>query len=311
MFAGGTHSEYPMPAALNYDDLKDAISRVYPTLPRQLQLIARFALDKPNELALGTVAVVAEAAGVQPSALIRFSNALEFGGFSEMQQVFREHLVERSVSYRERIDQLRRSGKPQGVGSGVLHQFVGEAVSELGHLEENVAEADITRAAKLICAAPHVHVLAQRRAFPVASYLAYALSQLELKTYLLDGAGGMLANALANIDTGDVLLVASFHSYSQEVVDAAAAVHARGVSVIAITDSTLSPLKPASTVCFELSLGSEKAFRSLVAPLCLAQALVVSTGHRLTEQSTRGVPPAAKRTAKGAVKRTAQRKGAR
>jgi len=87
------------------------------------------------------------------------------------------------------------------------------------------------------------------------------------------------------------------------------------VSVIAITDSTLSPLKPASTVCFELSLGSEKAFRSLVAPLCLAQALVVSTGHRLTEQSTRGVPPAAKRTAKGAakgaVKRTAQRKGAR
>jgi hypothetical protein len=43
-----------------YDDLKDAISRVYPTLSKQLQLIARFALDKPNELALGTVAAVAD-----------------------------------------------------------------------------------------------------------------------------------------------------------------------------------------------------------------------------------------------------------
>lgn len=276
-----------MTAALNYDDLKDAISRVYPTLPKQLQLIARFSLDKPNELALGTVAAVAEAAGVQPSALIRFANALEFGGFSEMQQVFREHLVERSVSYRERIGQLRRHTKPVGEGSGVLHQFVGEAVSELGHLEENVEEADITSAAKLICAASHVHVLAQRRAFPVASYLSYALSQLELKTYLLDGAGGMLANSLNNIQRDDVLLVASFHSYSQEVIAAAAAAHERGVSVIAITDSALSPLKPVSNVCFELSLGSEKAFRSLVAPLCLAQALVVSTGHRLTEQSTR------------------------
>ncbi|MEO8155415.1 MAG: MurR/RpiR family transcriptional regulator [Rhizobacter sp.] len=298
-----------MTAALNYDDLKAAISRAYPKLPKQLQLIARFSLDKPNELALGTVAAVAEAAGVQPSALIRFANALEFGGFSEMQQVFREHLVERSVSYRERIGQLRRHNQPAGEGSGVLHQFVGEAVTELGHLEENVKEADITSAAKLICAAGHVHVLAQRRAFPVASYLAYALSQLELKTYLLDGAGGMLANALNNIETNDVLLVASFHSYSQEVIAAAAAAHARGVPVIAITDSALSPLKPVSNVCFELSLGSEKAFRSLVAPLCLAQALVVSTGHRLTEQATRA--PSRKLTRTATAKRTTHGKGAR
>ncbi len=295
-----------MTAALNYDDLKDAISRAYPTLPKQLQLIARFALDKPNELALGTVAAVAEAAGVQPSALIRFANALEFGGFSEMQGVFREHLVERSVSYRERIDQLRRHGKPNNGGSGVLHQFVGEAVSELGQLEENVAEADITSAAQLICAARHVHVLAQRRAFPVASYLAYALSQLELKTYLIDGLGGMLANSLNNIEPEDVLIVASFHSYSQEVIDAANAAHARSIPVIAITDSALSPLKPSARVCFELSLGSEKAFRSLVAPLCLAQAVVVSTGHQLTEQSTSrnktgsAAKPAAAKKKKGA-----------
>ncbi len=302
-----------MTAAVNYEDLKHAISRVYPTLPKQLQLIARFALDKPNELALGTVAVVAEAAGVQPSALIRFSNALEFGGFSEMQQVFREHLVERSASYRERIDQLRRSSKPQGDKSGVLHQFVGEAVAELGHLEENVAETDITSAAQLICAASAVHVLAQRRAFPVASYLAYALNQLELKTWLLDGAGGMLANALNNVERSDVLIVASFHSYSQEVIDAAIAAHARGVPVIAITDSALSPLKPASRVCFELSLGSEKAFRSLVAPLCLAQALVVSTGHHLTEGASRkaALKAAPKPTRKPAARRPANGKGAR
>jgi DNA-binding MurR/RpiR family transcriptional regulator len=279
-------SEYPMPAAANYADLKDAISRAYPALPKQLQLIARFSLDKPEALALGTVAAIAEAAGVQPSALIRFANALEFGGFSEMQQVFRDHLVERSASYRERIDQLRRR-QPAQPEHGVLNQFVGEAVAELGHLEENVSEAELTNAAKLICAAGRVHVLAQRRAFPVASYLAYALGQLELKTYLLDGVGGMLPNALNNIERQDVLLVASFHSYSQEVIDAATAAHGRGVPVIAITDSALSPLKPVSRVCFELSLGTEQVFRSLVAPLCLAQALVVSTGHRLSERTPR------------------------
>lgn len=282
-----------MSAALDYDALKDAISRAYPGMPKQLQLIARFALDKPNELALGTVAAVADAARVNPSSLIRFANALEFSGFTEMQQVFRDHLVARSGSYRERIDQMRKRGQPRG--SGVLHRFVGEAVAELGYVEENVPEAELVRAAKLIASAKRVHVLAQRRAFPVASYLAYALSKLELKTYLLDGVGGMLADSLTNMEREDVLIVASFHSYSHEVVDAAAAAHACKVPVIAITDSALSPLKPSATVCFELSVGAEKAFRSLVAPLCLAQALVMASDHALG--AAPGSAPAKRRAA--------------
>jgi len=277
-----------MTRATSYDELKAAIEQAYPELPQQLQRIARYALDQPNELALGTVAAVAESAKVQPSSLIRFANALDFKGFSEMQQVFREHLVERSSSYRERIDRQRRQGKATGKGgTGLLSQFVTEAVSELGSLEEGVKAADMTAAVKLICGAARVHVLAQRRAFPVACYLAYALSQLDLRVHLLDGVGGMLKESLRNLDRGDVLLVTSFHSYSQEVIDAAATAHERGVRVIAITDSALSPLKPSATVCFELGLASDTAFRSLVAPLCLSQALVVSAGHQLAESGKR------------------------
>ena len=284
-----------MSRASSYDALKDAISEAYPTLSNQLQQIARFALERPDELALGTVATVAESAAVQPSALIRFANALQFGGFSEMQQVFRARLLERSSSYRERIDAMRRHRPQLMPDAGVLHRFVGEAVAELGHLEENVHAADLTAAAKLICGAARVHVLAQRRAFPVACYLAYALGQLELKTQLLDGVGGMLGETLRGIDAKDVLLVASFQNYSPDVIEAARSAHARGVPVIAITDSAVSPLTPTATVCFELGQGPNPAFRSLVAPLCLAQALVVSAGQRLTEpRAGRAKPRAAK-----------------
>lgn len=282
-----------------YEELKEAIAQAYPSLPNQLQRIARFALDKPDELALGTVAAVAGSAGVQPSAMIRFANAVGFSGFSQMQQVFRGHLIERSSSYRERIDQLRRAGRSSSEGSGVLHQFVGEAVAELGHLEENVRPADMAAAVALICGAARVHVLAQRRAFPVACYLAYALGQLELRTHLLDGVGGMLAETLRSIADDDVLIVASFQNYSQDVIDAAAAAHERGIPVVALTDSALSPLKPSARVCFELGEGSRQAFRSLVAPLCLAQALVVSAGHRLAEaQQARPKRPRATRPAR-------------
>lgn len=277
-----------MDSATNYDDLKDAITRAYPGLSKQLQRIARFALEKPHDLALGTVAALAEATEVQPSAMIRFANALGYGGFSEMQQVFRGHLVERSASYRERIDQLRRKqlngSGPARAPQGVLHQLVGDAVAELGHLEENIRESDLKAAVRLIAGAQRIHVLAQRRAFPVAGYLAYALAQLELRTHLLDGAGGMLRENLQAIAPGDVLLVASFRNYSPEVVEAAEECARRGVAVVAVTDGPLSPLKAPAKVCFELAEDSSKPFRSLVAPLCLAQALVMATGHQLADK---------------------------
>ena len=243
-----------------------------------MQRLARYALDKPHDLALGTVAAVAEANAVQPSSTIRFANALGFDGFSQMQQVFRSHLVERGAPYRERIERMQRGGKATG---GVLHQFVGEAVDELRQLEDHVDPRKLDAAVRLLAGAKQIHVLAQRRAFPVACYLAYALNQLELRTHLLDGLGGMLNEFAHGIGKGDVLLVASFRNYTPAVVETALACRARGVSVVAITDSALSPLKPAADVCFELGDDSSRPFRSLVAPLCLAQALVVSTGQRL------------------------------
>lgn len=274
-----------MESATTYEDLKDAITRAYPDMSKQLQRIARYALEKPHDLALGTVAAVAGQTAVQPSAMIRFANALGYRGFSDMQQVFRGHLVERSASYRERIDHLRRKQlNGQRAPAGVLHQLVGDAVAELGGLEEGIREADLKAAVRLIAGAERIHVLAQRRAFPVACYLAYALGQLELKTHLLDGAGGMLRENLRSIAATDVLLVASFRHYSPEVVEAAQACAGRRVPVIAITDGPLSPLVAPARVCFELADDSTKPFRSLVGPLCLAQALVMSTGHELADK---------------------------
>ena len=269
-----------------YDELKDAISQAFPALSPQLQRLARFALDKPHDLALGTVATVAKANDVQPSSMIRFANALGYNGFSQMQQVFQSHLVERSKPYRERIAQMRRGGGRAEQGD-VLHQLVGDAADELRRLEEHVDPAVFGKAVGLLAKAPQIHVLAQRRAFPVACYLAYALNQLELRANLLDGLGGMLGEFAHGIGKGDVLLVASFRNYSPAVVETALACRARGVSVVAITDSALSPLRPAADLCFELGDDSSQPFRSLVAPLCLAQALVVSTGHALAAATTK------------------------
>ena len=57
--------------------------------------------------------------------------------------------------------------------------------------------------------------------------------------------------------------------------------------MLAITDGPLSPLKQSARICLEIGDDGRKPFRSLVEPLCLAQALVVSVGHRITDTPAR------------------------
>jgi DNA-binding MurR/RpiR family transcriptional regulator len=279
-----------MNPASNYEELKAIITQTYPDMSGHLKRIAKFALEHPNDLALGTVAAVAKSANVQPSAVIRFANALEYSGFSEMQQIFRGNLLERSDNYRERIHQMRKQRDNDKNSAGVLHQLVADAVGDLGQTEENISSADIATAVELIATCSRIFVLAQRRSFPIASYLGYAFSHLKLRTHLLDGVGGMLKESLGAMTKNDVLIVTSFRSYAPEVIDAAVRAHDAGIPVIAITDWPFSPLRNSSRVCLEAVADSTRAFRSLVAPMCVAQALVVGAGYYLDEQKKN--PPA-------------------
>ena len=100
-----------MIGATRYDTLARAITEAYPALPNRLQGLARYALDNPDAMALATVAEIGRDAGVPPSAVIRFANALGYEGYLPMQQVYRERLVARSATYRERIKALRASAE--------------------------------------------------------------------------------------------------------------------------------------------------------------------------------------------------------
>ena len=273
--------------AADYDELQAEIGRRFAGLSRQLQRIARFTLERPQDVALDTVAAAASKAEVQPSAMVRFAQALGFDGYTDMQRLFRDRLVQRSGSYRERIASLRRAAPALSRPKAVLHDFVADSIGHLSHLEEHVAPERLDRAVELLAGARHIHVLAQRRAFPVACYLAYALGQLELPVSLLDGVGGMVREQARAVRPGDVLVAVSFRNYSPDVIELAAEAFGRGVAVVVITDSAVSPLARSATVAFDLGDASDRPFRSLVEPICLAQALVVSVGHELAASQNR------------------------
>jgi adhesin HecA-like repeat protein len=124
-------------------------------------------------------------------------------------------------------------------------------------------------------------VIAQRRAFPIATYLVYALTQLELRAQLLDNTGGMLKTHAALIRRDELLIAASFRPYAPEVVEVAADCHKRGVPVIAFTDTPVSPLAAAAKVRFDVGDNFALPFRSLVGLDDAAQALVIAIGYAL------------------------------
>ena len=82
----------------------------------------------------------------------------------------------------------------------------------------------------------------------------------------------------------DVAVIVSFKDYAREVVEIASELATRGVPLIVITDNPLGPFARLAKVSFEVGEAKNRPFRSLVAPICLAQSLVVGLGHRLAER---------------------------
>ncbi|MFL5126747.1 MAG: MurR/RpiR family transcriptional regulator [Microvirga sp.] len=251
-------------------------------LPSRLVRAAEYALAHPDEIAFGTVASVAEAAEIQPSALIRFAKALGYNGFSELQEVFRHRLRERWPPYGERLAKLRTEA-PDGP-AGLLKRFSASSALSLAKLDDTVVPEDLERAVSVLAGAATIHLLGLRRAFPVASYLAYALGKLQVSANLVDHVGALAGEQIGAARDGDALIAISFTPYTPATIELANAFSGRGFPVVAITDSAFSPLAPAATARIEIVEADVGGFRSLAATFCVAMTLAVAVAERRGER---------------------------
>jgi DNA-binding MurR/RpiR family transcriptional regulator len=262
----------------SFADLEQLIGARHAGLSSRLKDIAVFALAHPNTIALETVATVAEQAGVPPSALVRFAQALGFDGFSDMQRLFRLRLVEQMPSYAERLAQ--RDGS-DGTRGDSLDQLAAAAHRAIDDLAAETPRASLAEAAERLAGAQRIDIVAQRRSLPVASYLLYGLLNLERPTRLIDNRGGMLAQYLRSLDAADVMLAVSFKPYAPETLEAVRAAAERGLGVVVVTDLPVSPLTAFGKPTLFVRDAELQQVRSLAAAMCLATCLVIETGHRL------------------------------
>jgi DNA-binding MurR/RpiR family transcriptional regulator len=265
-------------AAMSYDELRGAIAQRHRALSGRLQQIAEFVLDHPTEVALGTVAEVAERSGVPPSAIVRFAHALGFGGFTQMQQVFRSRLVAGvAPSYKARLARMKHEEKSilGRKPAAVLGRFVAEAQSALVALSQSAHARELEAATGILAKARDIYLLGLGGSFPVATHLAYVLRKLGRRVVLLDGMGGSIHEQSHPATSEDALVAISFRNYYPDTARLFPELVARRVPAISITDSLLSPIVEGATVVFEIQDMPEAALRTLVAPMCLVQALAI------------------------------------
>jgi DNA-binding MurR/RpiR family transcriptional regulator len=296
-----------------FDELKLQISSEHDKLSKRLRQIAEFAIAEPDRMALETVAAIGRRAKVQPSTLIRFAKHFGYDGFSDMQRVFRSRLIDRALTYSQRIRDAQAEGVAPTLTGEVLAHFAEADHAALRHLQAETPPADLDRAVELMAQAEIVGVIAQRRSFPIAAYLAYGLAHLGRRVHLIDGIGGMGAEQTRLLGPRDLLIAISYKPYAPETLEMARAAAERGVKIVAMTDTALSPLPPLTAVSFEVEEASLHGIRSLTASMCLAVTLVVGLGQKLAAQpepaSPPPVPPAdAKGGRKVAGKKSAPRK---
>jgi DNA-binding MurR/RpiR family transcriptional regulator len=268
---------------ISYEQLINQITDRYEALGRRSRDIARYVVQNPNEIALNSAKGIAERIGVEASSLVRFAQGFGYSGFAEMQRIFQSRLLTAAPGYAERLEALKRElgGDRSETMTGLLRDLAIHDIASLQRLTDTVTERELQTAARLLARAPTVHVLGQMRSFPVAAYLRYLLTRLRRDVRLIDGAGGLATEQAYTVERTHVLVAVSFRYYAREVVDIAEALAARGVPIIAITDSQMSPITKHAAASFIVTEAENHFTRSLAAPICLAQALVIAMAREI------------------------------
>jgi DNA-binding MurR/RpiR family transcriptional regulator len=261
--------------AATYERLRAQIIARAGAMPKRLAQIAEFAIASPDEMALGTVGSIAARVGVQPSTLVRFAQALGFQGFSDLQAVYRRKLQDRWPDYHDRISSLRAQIQDDP-GGELLAGFSEATIRSILRLREGWDAEKFASAANIISAAETIYLAGNRRAFPASAYLAHLFGKLEMRHRLLTNLAHM--DEFAGASARDALIAISFTPYTPATVESAALAARQGVSVVAITDSTFSPLVNSAQVWLEAVEEDFAGFRSLGATFSLCMALAIRAG---------------------------------
>lgn len=258
---------------VDHQTLTEYIQSRFDEFSRSQKDVAQYIVDHLDEVAFQTAEELARRANTSSSTVVRFSQALGFHGFPDLQDAARDE-------YRRRVE--ARSG---GTGAGSepeplfgLDQSPGEASIAADHLavEETarrVSRSVLDAAVEEIGKADRVIIVAADQVAYFGTYFRHLLMLLGIPTDIVASHAQEGRARLARLDENAVLIGITAGRAHPLVVRSLQLARHRRATTIAITDATLSEAAKLAQHSLFYSSNSPSFVRSHVALLSLLQAL--------------------------------------
>jgi DNA-binding MurR/RpiR family transcriptional regulator len=249
--------------------------------------VAQYIVDHLDEVAFQTAEELARRANTSSSTVVRFSQALGFEGFPELQASAREE-------FRRRVAAGLATGQNGSAPSSAaplfsLDQSDFETAVAADHVNveetaRRVSRRDVEAAIDAIAQARRVLIAGTDQMAFFASYLRHLLMLLDLQADLVASPSQESLSRLGRIDADTLVVGLSAGRPHPLVVRAMKLARHRKARTVAITDATLSEVAKLAQTRLYYSSNSPAYVRSHTALLTLIQALAFGVYSRDEEQ---------------------------
>ncbi|MCF8480877.1 MAG: MurR/RpiR family transcriptional regulator [Rhodospirillum sp.] len=270
------------------EDLRDLLLRIsrgeaaVALGPKAREALGRI-LELRGDPALLSITTLGRKLGINPSTLTRLAQSLGYTGFGAFQEVLLNASLSAGESFYTRQARVALEGKGAPGESQAL-RLCRENQANIDHFIQGFDRNCFDEAVGLITQAPRVSVHGIRQFHAFASFLVYGLRMIRTDVHLLDVDASGLAEGVAALDRGDVLVSASCAPYSRQVYEVAEVAAEKGICVVAVTDRADSPLvKMSRTALFvphETSFLSNSLTTFILAAECLINGCASSLPDR-------------------------------
>ncbi|RVD07573.1 MurR/RpiR family transcriptional regulator, partial [Mesorhizobium sp. M2A.F.Ca.ET.029.05.1.1] len=243
-------------------------------------------VEAPEQSAVRTISELADQFGINPSTLTRLAKRLGFEGFSDFQAVFRKAIADdQQYFYSRQAGRLMTTPSAGGAEVEVFERLARETAANVDGFLGQLDSASLKGAVALLAEARRVRVHGVRQFHSLASFLTYCLGMVRSDVALLDAPRLGVAEALSQLEPGDVVITASCAPYTRSVAEVGRIAAANGQNVIAITDSRSSPLVPPAQHAFFIPHASSFYSNSMGAYVVFCEALLNLVARELGDKA--------------------------
>ena len=254
------------------ESLSTYIQARFDDFSRSQKDVAQYIVDHLDEVAFQTAEELARRANTSSSTVVRFSQALGFEGYPELQHSAREE-------YRRRHATAPVNNGPSHVAPLFsLDQNEFETMLAADHINvedtaRKVSRSEIEAAVEAIATTPRLLVAGTDQMAFFASYLRHLLMLLDLRAEIVASPSQEALGRLSRIDDETLVIGLSAGRPHPLVVRAMKLARHRKARTMAITDATLSEVAKLAQIRLYYSSNSPAYVRSHTALLSMVQAL--------------------------------------